>query len=113
MKFAIKKTFFISLMVAFGLALFISSAESQERAMPYGTFKVAAAEEKGYGAKKPVSTLKEAKAALEDFYKDKDVTVGKIEEKDLFFEAEILDKKGKVVDKVIIDKRTGRIRSIY
>ncbi len=112
MKFAIKKTLFISLLAAFGLALFPGAAESQEKAMPYGTFEVAA-EEKGYGAKKPVSTLKEAKAALEDFYKDKDVEVGKIKEKDLFFEAEILDKKGKVVDKVIIDKRTGRIRSIY
>jgi len=112
MKFAIKKTFFISLLVAFGLALFPSPAGSQEKAMPYGTFKVAA-EEKGYGAKKPVSTLKEARAALEDFYRGKDVTVGEIEGKDLFFEAEILDKKGKVVDKVIIDKRTGRIRSIY
>ncbi len=111
MKFAIKKTFFISLLVAFGLALFPGPAESQEKAMPYGTFKVA--EEKGYGAKEPVSTLKEAKPALEDFYEDKDVEVGEIKEKNLFFEAEILDKKGKVVDKVIIDKRTGRIRSIY
>lgn len=76
-------------------------------------YRVAAAEEKDYGAKKPVTTKKEARAALEEHYKGKDVKVGEIEEKELYFEAEIFDSKGEVTDKVIIDKRTGRVRSIY
>ena len=46
------------------------------------------------------------------FSKD-DVKIGRITERRWFFRAEILDKKDALVDVVIIDKRTGRIRSIY
>jgi hypothetical protein len=38
---------------------------------------------------------------------------GSIEEKDSYFEADIVSPDGPVVDRVIVDKRTGRIRSIY
>ncbi len=50
---------------------------------------------------------------LEEYFKDKDVVVGAIKEMNRFYEAEIKDKSGNVIDRVIIDKRTGRIRSIY
>lgn len=30
-----------------------------------------------------------------------------------YFEAYVRDKKGNLLDRVIVDKRTGRIRSIY
>ena len=36
-----------------------------------------------------------------------------MEERRWYFEVEITDPEGKLVDKLIIDKRTGRIRSIY
>jgi hypothetical protein len=39
--------------------------------------------------------------------------VGKIEEKEGYFEADIRDPNGNLMDKTIVDKRTGRIRSIY
>lgn len=34
-------------------------------------------------------------------------------ERDLFYQADIRDRRGMLIDKVIIDKRTGRMRSIY
>jgi hypothetical protein len=50
---------------------------------------------------------------LNTYFKKRDIKTGNIKEKEFYFEAEILDKKGDLIDKVIIDKRTGRIRSIY
>jgi hypothetical protein len=39
--------------------------------------------------------------------------VGKIEDKGFYFEAEITTKDGSLVDKLQVDKETGRMRSIY
>jgi hypothetical protein len=66
-----------------------------------------------YGEKQQVTTKEEAKRLLKDYFSRRDVNIGEIREKQYYFEADILDGKGKVVDKVIVDKRTGRIRSIY
>lgn len=67
-----------------------------------------------YGAKKKVKDAKEAENIIKEiFSSDKDVKIVNIREKRFFFEAEIRDKKNNLVDIVIIDKRTGRIRSIY
>ncbi len=62
-----------------------------------------------------VTTPEEAKQGIERYYevRRKAVIVGRIAERRWFFLAEILDRDGTVVDEVIIDKRTGRIRSIY
>ncbi len=66
-----------------------------------------------YGEKQQVTTRDEAKRLLKDYFSQKNVTIGEIREKQYYFEADIMDAKGKVIDKVIVDKRTGRIRSIY
>ena len=66
-----------------------------------------------YGEKQQVTTKEEARGLLKDYFSKKDVSIGEIREKQYYFEADILDAKGKVIDKVIVDKRTGRIRSIY
>ncbi|MBI5199540.1 MAG: hypothetical protein HZA09_05955 [Nitrospirae bacterium] len=67
-----------------------------------------------YGAKKTVKTDSDAREILlQSFAPYKDIKIGTIKEKDSFFEAEITDENGIVVDLVIIDKRTGRIRSVY
>ncbi len=65
-----------------------------------------------YGAKDPVRTAEEARKRLERFFADGDVTIGKITNHDTYYQAEIHDGDGELVDRVIIDKRTGRIRSI-
>ncbi|GAB4482336.1 MAG: hypothetical protein OHK006_00470 [Thermodesulfovibrionales bacterium] len=67
-----------------------------------------------YGERREITTRDEAEALLRDQYSKQDVRIGAITEKERYFEAEILDaRKGAVIDTVIIDKRTGRIRSIY
>lgn len=75
---------------------------------PYGS-----SEGGEYGEKRTVSSENEARRVLNEYFSKRNVKVGKITERQLYFEAEITDKNNKVVDVVIIDKRTGRIRSIY
>jgi len=66
-----------------------------------------------YGERMAVSHSQEARRLLKDFFSRRDVRIGDIRERALFFEADIRDRRGTLVDKVIIDKRTGRIRSMY
>ncbi len=74
---------------------------------PYGRSK------KGeYGEKSTVMDEAEARRILREYFQD-DVKIGNVKERKFYFEAEIRDRQGNVIDKVIIDRRTGRIRSIY
>jgi len=67
-----------------------------------------------YGAKRVIKTDMDAREILLRYFSTyKDVRIGTVKERGSFFEAEITDEEGVVIDFVIIDKRTGRIRSIY
>lgn len=66
-----------------------------------------------YGQKQKVTTSAEARKALKNYFADKDLIIGEVVEKDLYFEVDVMDRNKAVIDKVIVDKRTGRIRSIY
>lgn len=66
-----------------------------------------------YGAKKSVRTADEIKKILQEYFKNEPIVIGNIKEMKWFFEAEIKDKNNNLLDMVIVDKRTGRIRSIY
>ena len=67
----------------------------------------------GYGQRREIHTGAVAEAAITAALCDsKGTKVGKAVERDLYFEAEVLDKDNKVVDRVIVIKRSGRIRSI-
>lgn len=66
-----------------------------------------------YGAQTPVRTEQDARKHLEAYFSEKDLKVGTITDRGRHFLAEILDTKDSVVDVVIINKRTGRIRSLY
>lgn len=67
-----------------------------------------------YGARKKVLNLKEAEIILTKYFsRYGDMKVVNIQERKRFFIAEIRDKNDSIVDIVILDKRTGRIRSIY
>lgn len=79
---------------------------------PYGDYAGRHGRWGRYGAREPVKTADEARKRLEEFYAGGEVVVGPIVERDLHFEAPISEKDGTLLDKVIIDKRTGRIRSI-
>ena len=68
-----------------------------------------------YGAKRIVSTPADAQHILEQFFvhHQRDVRVVRISEKAHFFVAEVINGKGVMVDLILIDKRTGRMRSMY
>jgi len=66
-----------------------------------------------YGARRPVNSVADAREQLARYYASQQKTVAELAEKPWRFEADLLDNCGKVVDRVMIDKRSGRIRSIY
>lgn len=88
--------------------------EEMYRGGPYGNF-CPGMKWGPYGVRKPVRTVAEAKQIIEIYLSGntQGAHVGKIQEQELYFEAEILGRKGKLIDRQIVDKRTGRIRSIY
>ena len=64
---------------------------------------------------KPI-VMKEAKAMMSDYLRSSrnpNLKLGKIKDIGNAFEAEILTKKNELVDKIIIDKQTGWLRSAY
>jgi hypothetical protein len=66
-----------------------------------------------YGARMPVMTSEDARQHLHKFFEGKSVTIGVIAEQEMFFKADIIDHEGRLVDRVIVHKRSGRIRSIF
>ncbi|MBA4418589.1 MAG: hypothetical protein C0392_11890 [Syntrophus sp. (in: bacteria)] len=68
-----------------------------------------------YGARRVIKTPDEAKQAIEQYFSGsgKAIEVGKVEERRWFFKADILGPDNTLIDILIIDRRTGRIRSIY
>jgi hypothetical protein len=86
--------------------------EMHQKRIPYGDY--CQGYKRGwYGARKAVKTPEQAREILQEYFSDSDVKIGEIREKRRFFRVEILDKNNNLTDIVIIDKRTGRIRSIY
>lgn len=67
-----------------------------------------------YGARQPMNSIDEARKLLEEYYAErKDVVIGRIEDRRWGFDAEILDRNNKLIDRVMVHRRTGRIRSMY
>jgi len=66
-----------------------------------------------YGAKVAITTEKEARKVVEEFLVGSDLHIGNMIEHPRFFKAELLDGNGVLRDIVIVDRRNGRIRSIY
>ena len=59
---------------------------------------------------------KDVKVILENYLRSRrnpNLKLGKITEKDKYFEAEILTKDNSLADKIIVDKYSGWMRSIY
>ncbi len=67
----------------------------------------------GYGERRAVQSRGDAQRMLNDYYVRRNMRIGPIKENQFYYEADILDRNNRFVDRVIIDKRSGRIRSIY
>jgi hypothetical protein len=66
-----------------------------------------------YGQRRVVLSKEHARRILKRYFFGRNVKIGAIRERKFYFEAEIRDRNGYLLDIVLIDKRTGRIRSIY
>lgn len=78
---------------------------------PYGSYRVSP-RWGWYGARQNVTSVKEAREYLMEFYDSNLIRIGPIVERDGYFEAEVYRKSNTKRDRVIIDKGCGRIRSI-
>lgn len=65
-----------------------------------------------YGARQPVANSAEARTLLLNYFAGRDYSVSEITEKKWGFRGDILDRNGTIIDRVMIDKRSGRIRSL-
>ena len=65
-----------------------------------------------YGARQPVQTPADARERLSLFFSIDPARIRRLEERRHVFLAEITDPEGRPAELVIIDRRTGRIRSI-
>lgn len=127
----LKRSFALSLIFVFVVIHAVSSsAEVRERptqypsrmfyVFPFG-YPNAAGERSPYGStneglygqRRVVLSKEDARRILKQYFFRINVKVGPIRERKFYFEAEIRDKRGYLLDIVLIDKRTGRIRSIY
>jgi hypothetical protein len=66
-----------------------------------------------YGARRAVHSAEDARGLFVAYFAGQDVTISAINEKPWRFEADVKDRSGNIVDRVIVDKRSGRVRSIY
>jgi hypothetical protein len=66
-----------------------------------------------YGAGRPVASAVEARKLLMDYFSGQGYTVSETSEGTGGFRAEITGTDGKLIDRVMIDQRSGRSRSIY
>ncbi len=57
-------------------------------------------------------TAREARRLVQEYFANENVKVGKVTDRQYFFEVDIHDENNSLIDVVIVDKRTGRIRSI-
>jgi hypothetical protein len=100
----VKNTFIAALY----LLISVSAHAGEGMVTPYGDY---CSKCTTYGTcKAPLPPL-EAIAAIEQYYMDKGYKVGHVRHKGRFIEAEIYD-RNRLVDKVLFDRKTGRIRSV-
>lgn len=100
----------IALFIMFFLfSLAIPSHAEENSVTPYGDYCTECA---NYGTCKDVLSPKSAVQALTKYYHGKGYSVGQVYHKGRFIEADIY-KDDKLVDKVLFDRKTGRLRSIY
>ena len=107
----------IILIMAVGMALAAAPVITAENGCgcccdkPYGGYR-ASPRWGWYGARQNITSVKEAREYLTEFYDSSLIRIGPIKERDGYFEAEIYRKSNTKRDRVIIDKGCGRIRSI-
>lgn len=83
--------------------------ERKRSVTPYGDFCTHCSK---YGIGRQPVSLKDSLAAMDNYFKAKGLTVKNVKGRGRFLKAEIY-RDEMVVDRVLFDRRTGRLRSIY
>lgn len=93
------------------IVFLIASADSygEQQRTPYGDYPEW---NSAYGICRQNIGEREAEIAIERYFESKGFTVRNMRHKERFIEADIY-KDRRLYDKVIFDRKTGRIRSIY
>lgn len=79
---------------------------------PYGEFRKNY--RKGmYGKPFLINSKEEAMDVIRDFYSDRKIKFGDVKERKKFYIIEVLDESDNLIDIILVNKRSGRIRSIY
>ena len=97
------------LLICLGLLTPTFALAGEAPVTPYGAYCKDCAV---YGSCREAITPKEAMQSLRKYYEERGYSLGNVSHKGRFIEAEVLD-NNKQVDKVIFDRKTGRIRSMY
>ncbi|MBI5640491.1 MAG: hypothetical protein HZA17_08710 [Nitrospirae bacterium] len=99
----------IVLVLLFSFSVIAASYAEGDKVTPYGDYCRDCAI---YGNCPEIIPPSEAVRAIDRYYRQRGYRVEVVNHKGRFIEAEIY-KHGRQVDKVIFDRKTGRLRSIY
>jgi hypothetical protein len=97
------------LLIVFVLLVAVDALAETRGAMPYGDYPQF---QNAYGISKESLGSREAEMALEKYFAGQGLKASNLRHRDRFIEAEIY-KGDRLFDKVLFDRKTGRIRSIY
>ncbi|MFN3479081.1 MAG: hypothetical protein ACK415_01740 [Thermodesulfovibrionales bacterium] len=92
------------LFVFFSFSIF-----AQEHRTPYGDYQEWCG---AYGVCKNDMSAEDAETAITRYFSSKGLRVGRIQHRGRFVEAEIY-RNGRLTDRIIFDRKTGRMRSAY
>lgn len=113
--------FFIFFLISF---VFIINTQAQaidpppkcyrfnNEAVPYGYYRHHW-RQTGYGQRTQIRNIEEAISLVQEFYKTMKVTIVPVKENMRFYKIEVLDENKNILDIVVVDKLSGRIRSVY
>jgi hypothetical protein len=110
-----KKTIFIlALALVFGLTFYVAESKAEHPMGPEFTGPGYGSAAKVTSPDKPL-TENEAKTMFENYIKstgNPDLRLGRIEDIGVSFKGEILNKDNSVVDEILLNKKTGTMRSV-
>lgn len=85
------------------------AGQDEGRVTPYGDY---CSRMSHYGVHKSIIDLKHAEEALEHYYGEKGLNIEIVSREGRFIKAQVKDDQS-IVDIIIFDRRTGRVRSVY
>ena len=106
--FSMKNLFSIGLILVMA-ASFVSLSYGRMMDTPYGDYCPKCSK---YGVCPEFLSVEESREAVESYYNNKGVDIGRIRGKGRFIKIELL-RDGNVEDIILFDRKTGRIRSVY